>query len=55
MATRFDWGEFLRITSGVFFIGLGITIVGNSAGNTTRLILGFLSIGVGIAIVVNKR
>ena len=50
MVNKFDWKEFFRIAGGVFFIGLGGSIVATSTGSLGILLAGFASVAIGLAI-----
>ncbi len=54
MAKEFDWKEFLKTTLGVFFIGLGLSLVGKSGGTLVLLVSGLASIAVGIGIIASS-
>ena len=50
----FDWKEFFRTVLGIFLIGVGVAVGGNSNGKLLQLILGFALVAVGIGILVSK-
>jgi len=49
-----NWSEFFKIALAVFLLGLGISLIGNSSGKFIQMILGFISISIGIAIIMSK-
>lgn len=51
MGKGFNWVQFIRIAIGVSLIGVGVAIAGESGGELFRLILGFVCLGIGIAII----
>ena len=54
MEKKFDWKEFIKTTLGVFFIGLGLSLVGKSGGMLVLLIGGLASIAVGIGLIASS-
>ena len=49
---NFNWGEFFRIFLGVTSAGIGVAIVSTYGGGLLPLILGFVFIGIGAAIIL---
>lgn len=50
-----EWANFLRYSIGVFLIGVGIAVIGASKGEMPKIILGSLSVAVGLGIIFSKE
>ena len=50
-----DWDMFFRLAIGVVLLGVGVSFVGKSQGETGSLVGGFLLIGLGLAVVFSKK
>ena len=49
-----NYKEVARITISVFLIGMGMVLVAKSNGDFIRIAIGFLSIGLGVALISTK-